>query len=43
MKECDILGGQSILWRLIHIFRPQPPGSMPLPWRRRFLSGCQKR
>jgi len=33
MKECDIFGGQNILWPLLHIFRgsgPQPPGSTPL-------------
>ena len=25
MKECDILGGQNILWPLLHIFRGQDP------------------
>jgi len=25
MKECDILGGQNILWPLLHIFRGQVP------------------
>ena len=34
MKECDILGGQNILWPLLHIFRgsgpPNSPWSTPL-------------
>jgi len=34
MKECDILGGQNILWSLLHILRgsrpPTSPGSTPL-------------
>jgi len=25
MKECDVLGGQNILWILLHIFRGSGP------------------